>query len=177
NEFLQGAGKGANTTINLVYNGLQQFYNHEKHLKLTLVGIYDMVEVNFMVTEHMKFIYDRYFGNIKTLFQKTVINIVDDVQKVVNKSTKNGANNRICYNNGEEWAYYDFSKFLKPHFKELLEILKYNHFLFTSKDLGKVLCQTKTYSTYSTFNILKNRFNVNEVLDKIPLKSLSKKCQ
>ncbi|KAF0386053.1 chaperonin: PROVISIONAL [Gigaspora margarita] len=34
--------------------------------------------------------------------QGTVINTVDDVQKVVNKSTKNGANNGICYNNGEE---------------------------------------------------------------------------
>ncbi|CAG8849218.1 3848_t:CDS:1, partial [Gigaspora margarita] len=42
---------------------------------------------------------------------------------------------------------------------------------------GKVLCQTKAYSTYSTFNILKNRFNVNKVFDKIPLKSLSKERQ
>ncbi|CAG8808864.1 26469_t:CDS:2, partial [Gigaspora margarita] len=77
----------------------------------------------------------------------------------------------------EKWAYYDFSKFLKPYFKELPRILKYNHLLFTSKDPGKVLCQTKAYGTYSTFNILKNRFNINEILDKIPLKSLSKKCQ
>ncbi|CAG8842954.1 46152_t:CDS:2, partial [Gigaspora margarita] len=107
NEFPQGTGKGANTTINLVYNGLQQFHNHEKHLKVTF------------------------------------INTVDDVQKVVNKSTKNGANNRICYNNNPR----------------------------------KVLYQTKAYGTYSTFNILKNRFNINEVLDKIPLKSLSKERQ
>ncbi|CAG8826681.1 12269_t:CDS:2 [Gigaspora margarita] len=35
NEFFQGIDKGANMTISLVYNGLQQFYNHEKHLKIT----------------------------------------------------------------------------------------------------------------------------------------------
>ncbi|CAG8847554.1 33759_t:CDS:2, partial [Gigaspora margarita] len=86
---------------------------------------------------------DRYFDNIKPIFQKIVINTVDDVQKVVNKLTKNGANNRIHYNDNP----------------------------------GKVLCQTKAYGTYSTFNILKNSFKFNEVLDKIPLKSLSKECQ
>ncbi|CAG8825058.1 37777_t:CDS:2, partial [Gigaspora margarita] len=166
NEFPQGTGKGANTTINLVYNGLQRFYNHGKHLKvtcdncsaqnknnlslyfwcwLTLVGMYDTIEINFMVTGHTKFICDGYFGNIKTLFRKTIINTVDDVQKVVNKSTKNGANKGIRYNNSEEWAYYDFSKFLKPHFKELPRILKYNHFLFTSKNPGKALCQTEAH--------------------------------
>ncbi|CAG8843837.1 12546_t:CDS:1, partial [Racocetra persica] len=40
-----------------------------------------------------------YFGNIKTLFRKTVINTVDDVQKVINKSTKNDTNKGIRYNN------------------------------------------------------------------------------
>ncbi|KAF0421303.1 chaperonin: PROVISIONAL [Gigaspora margarita] len=44
-------------------------------------------------------------------------------------------------------------------------------------DPGKVLCQTEAHGTYSTFKILKNTFNVNEVLDKIPLKSLSKERQ
>ncbi|CAG8724744.1 15809_t:CDS:1, partial [Dentiscutata heterogama] len=39
------------------------------------------------------------------------------------------------------------------------------------------LCQTEANGTYSTFTILKNRFNVNEVLDKISLKSLSKERQ
>ncbi|CAG8844392.1 28597_t:CDS:1, partial [Gigaspora margarita] len=198
NEFPQGTGKGANTTISLVYNGLQRFHNHEKHLKvtcdncsaqnknnlslyfwcwLTLVGMYDTIEVNFIVTGHTKFICDGYFGNIKTLFRKTIINTVDDVQKVINKSTKNNTNNGIRYNDGEEWAYYDFSKFLKPHFKELPGILKYNYFLFTSKDPGKVLCQTKAYGTYSTFNILKSRFDINEVLDKISLKPYQKNAK
>ncbi|CAG8719812.1 44678_t:CDS:2, partial [Gigaspora margarita] len=103
------------------------------------VGMYDTIEVNFMVTGHTKFICDGYFGNIKTLYRKTVINTVDDVYKVINKSTQNSANNGICYNDG---------------------------------DPGKVLCQTEAHSTYSTFKILKNTFNVNEVLDKIPLKSI-----
>ncbi|KAF0375117.1 chaperonin: PROVISIONAL [Gigaspora margarita] len=93
---------------------------------------------------------------------------------IIDKSTKNSANKGIHYNNSEGWAYYEFSKFLKPHFKELTGILKYNHFLFTSKNPGKELCQTEAHGTYSTFNTLKNKFNVNEVLDKISLKPLSK---
>ncbi|KAF0445748.1 chaperonin: PROVISIONAL [Gigaspora margarita] len=87
------------------------------------------------------------------------------------------ANKGIRYNNSEGWAYYEFPKFLKPHFKELPGILKYNHFLFTSKNPEKVLYQTEAHGTYSTFNILKNKFNVNEVLDKISLKPLSKEHQ
>ena len=64
-----------------------------------------------MVPGHTKFLPDGYFGNIKVLFQKTRINTVDDVEKVVKKFTKNNSNHAIHYNNGNEWLYYDLNHF------------------------------------------------------------------
>ncbi|CAG8847155.1 4135_t:CDS:2, partial [Gigaspora margarita] len=48
-------GKGANSTINLVYNGLQQFHNCEKHLKVTCDNC------SAQITGHTKFICNGYF--------------------------------------------------------------------------------------------------------------------
>ncbi len=115
------AEKGANTTINLVFNALRRFYQEEQHLKvtcdnctaqnknnlslffwswLTMIGMYEIIEVSFMIPGHTKFLPDGYFGNIKALFQKTRINTVDDVEQVIKKSTKNSSNHAIRYNKG-----------------------------------------------------------------------------
>ncbi|KAF0485824.1 chaperonin: PROVISIONAL [Gigaspora margarita] len=135
NKFLQGTVTCDNCSAQNKNNLSLYFW-----CWLILIGMYNTIEI-IMVTGHTKFTCDGYFGNIKTLFQKTIINTVDDVQKVINKLTKNGVNEGIRYNN------------------------------------RKVLCQTEAHGPYSVFNILKNKFNVNEVLDKISLKSLSKERQ
>jgi len=103
-----------------------------------MVGTYNIIEVNFMVPGHTKFLPDGYFGNIKTLFRKTRVNTVDDVEQVVNKSTKNGTNCAVRYDEGNGWFYYDFESFLKPNFKDLPGIQKYQHFWFKRSELGKV---------------------------------------
>ena len=163
NEFPNGsAEKGANTTINLVFNALNKLYQGEQHLKvtcdnctaqnknnlslffwawLTMIGMYDTIEVSFMIPGHTKFLPDGYFGNIKALFRKTRINTVNDVEQVVKKSTKNNSNHAVRYNNGNGWLYYDFESFLKPHFRELPGIQKYRHFWFKRSEPGKVFAQ------------------------------------
>ena len=123
--------------------------------------MYDTIEINFMVLGHTKFLPDEYFGNIKALYRKTRINTMDDVEKVVNKSTKNGSNHAIRYNNGNGWLYYDFESFLKPHFKELPGIQKYRHFWFKKNEPEKVFVQKEARGEFSSLNILKNKsFNV-----------------
>jgi len=76
-----------------------------------MIGMYETIEVSFMVPGHTKFLPDGYFGNIKALFRKIRVNTVDDVEKVVKKSTKNNSNHAIRYNNGNGWLYYDFESF------------------------------------------------------------------
>ncbi|CAG8705342.1 13516_t:CDS:1, partial [Funneliformis mosseae] len=95
---------------------------------LTIIGMYETIEVSFMVLEYTKFLPDGYFGNIKALFRKMRVNTVDNVEKIVKKSTKNNSNHAIHYNNGNEWLYYDFKSFLKPHFQNLPGIQNINIF-------------------------------------------------
>ncbi len=100
---------------------MRRFYQEEQHLKvtcdnctaqnknnlslffwswLTMIGMYKIIEVSFMILGHTKFLPNGYFGNIKALFWKTWINIVDDVEQVIKKSTKNSSNHAIRYNKG-----------------------------------------------------------------------------
>ena len=65
-----------------------------------MIGMYDIIEVSFMIPGHTKFLPDGYFENIKTLYQKTRINTMDDVENVINKSTKNRANIALRYRKG-----------------------------------------------------------------------------
>src|SRR4051794_12300977 len=55
-------------------------------------SIYDEVELNFMISEHTKFICDECFGLIKILYRKSKVNTVDDVVSIVNHSTTNNFN-------------------------------------------------------------------------------------
>ena len=102
------------------------------------------IPINF----HTKFICDRYFGLLKTLYHKTRINTIDDVAKVVMRSIKNSINKAIQYQSGEGWTYYDFTHHI-PHLKQ------YQHFLFRSNEPGEVFCRRSFNSEYETFTLLK----------------------
>jgi hypothetical protein len=181
-EFPVGVAKGANATLSMVHNTLIKRCRGEKRLKitcdncsgqnknntsffyycwLTLNGTYDFVEVNFMIPGHTKFICDRYFGLLKTLYCKTRINTIDDVVRVVMHSTKGGINKAIRYQSGDGWTYYDFTKYFVPHFHKIPHLKQYQHFLFKSNEPGKVFCRKLLNSEYETFTLLKpsNRFD------------------
>ena len=64
-------------------------------LWLVMIGWYDNIELNFMISGHTKFVCDGYFENIKKLFYKTRINIVEDVEQVINISAV--ANEAVKY--------------------------------------------------------------------------------
>jgi len=54
--------------------------------------------------------------------------------------------------------YYDFESFLKPHFKELPGIQKYQHFWFKRSEPGKVFVQKETGKEFGSFDILKDKY-------------------
>ena len=101
----------------MVYHSLKEFkQNKKRHLKVTcdncggqnknnlslwfwlwlvMIGWYDNIELNFMISGHTKFVCDGYFENIKKLFYKTRINTVEDVEQVINISAV--ANEAVRY--------------------------------------------------------------------------------
>jgi len=144
--------KGANTTLNMVYQSIKTFAKDgKKDLHITcdnciaqnknnlslffwswlcMLGWYNNITVNFMIPGHTKFICDSLFGKIKKTYRNQKVNTVDDVEG-------------LRYNGGIGWKWFDFQKmFSKENFLNLPHITKYHHFRFSNlpQDLGKVYC-------------------------------------
>ncbi|CAG8746619.1 11679_t:CDS:1, partial [Ambispora leptoticha] len=115
-------GKGVNCTLSLVWHAIQKYNRGEKKLIVTcdncvgqnknnyslffyswLIdrGMYEEVELNFMIPGHTKFICDGCFGLIKILYRKSKVNTVDDIVSIVNRSTTNNFNVAQRYLDGE----------------------------------------------------------------------------
>ncbi|PKK61413.1 hypothetical protein RhiirC2_791838 [Rhizophagus irregularis] len=176
NEFPKGVAKGANTTLNMVYQAIKTFAKEgKKNLNITcdnciaqnknnlslffwswlcMLGWYDNITINFMVPGHTKFICDSFFGQIKIIYRNNKVNTIDDIEEIVNKSSKN--NEGIRYNGGIGW------KCSLP------------------QDLGKVYCSEKSGGNEICHKLLRdnNNFDKNEklnVLDIMPMSDERKK--
>ncbi len=77
--------------------------------------IYNDIKLNFMILRHTKFVYNRYFRNIKKLFYKTRINTVENIKQVINISAI--ANETVRYKKELDQVWYDFVSFLSSYFK------------------------------------------------------------
>jgi hypothetical protein len=105
NELL---GKGPNSTLSLVFDGIKRLNKGEKHLKITcdnaggqnknnttiwfylylvICGYYESIELNFMIPGHTKFKCDGSFGLIKRLYRKTTVDCVDHIVDIVKRSS------------------------------------------------------------------------------------------
>ncbi|CAG8764842.1 4573_t:CDS:2, partial [Ambispora leptoticha] len=62
-------------------------------------SVYEEIIVNFMLPGHTKFICDSFFGQIKKVYRDNRANIIDDVENIVNSSSK--GNDAIQYKNGK----------------------------------------------------------------------------
>jgi hypothetical protein len=137
-EFPKGIGKGANTTLNMVYQAIKKFVKSDdeaKNLQITcdnciaqnknnlslffwcwlcMLGLFDNITINFMIPGHTKFICDSYFGRIKKTYRDHNVNTIDDIEKIINKSSK--SNIGLKYNNGVGWNWYDFQGFFSQNF-------------------------------------------------------------
>ncbi|CAG8502444.1 8885_t:CDS:1, partial [Rhizophagus irregularis] len=198
NELPKGTSKGANTTINMVYNSLQKFaQNGKKHLQITcdnctgqnknnlslwfwswlvMLNWYEDITVNFMIPSHTKFICDSFFGHIKKVYWKHKVNTINDVKNIINNSS-NG-NEAILYDNGINWNWYDFSAFFKNHFVPLPNITQFHHFRFSSEDIGKIYVSKESGGVELCYKLLKSdNFNKNSKPDLITTVSLTEERQ
>jgi hypothetical protein len=179
NELPEGTSKkGANTTLNMVFDFLQKIGHFgKKNLYVTcdncpgqnknnlslwfwswlaMLGWYENIYINFMIPGHTKFICDAEFGSIKKAYKDSRINTVDDVEMVINKSSIH--NKSIRYDNGIGWKWKDFNSMLKDHFRTLPNIKKQHHFRFSSlpSNIGIVYFSKKSGGEEYSYNLLKN---------------------
>jgi len=173
------AGKGANTTISLLWNGIQRFNKGEMHLRLVcdncsgqnknntmiqfatwlvLTGRFSTIDIQFPIPGHTKFLPDAFFGLIKLLYRKSRVMCMADLVHVVESSTASGQNKAALYLNGQEFVYYDFKEYFERFFKKLPILKKYHHFYFTSSSPGNVYCKEKVSSAQVQYKILRKTY-------------------
>lgn len=190
-------GKGVNCTISLVWHAIQKYNHGERKLIITcdncvgqnknnyflffyswLIdrGMYEEVEMNFMIPGHTKFICDSCFGLIKIFYRKSKINTVDDVVSIVNNSTTVHLNTSQRYLNGEGFQYYNFKDYFQK-FKKIPNIQKYHHFYFTSQRPGVVFYKDRLEDSYKETTVRNFSFNFNIQPSIINTRPLSLKRQ
>ncbi|PKY39571.1 hypothetical protein RhiirA4_415139 [Rhizophagus irregularis] len=190
-------GKGVNCTLSLVWHAIQRYNCGEKKLIITcdncvgqnknsyslffyswLIdrGMYDEIELNFMIPGHTKFICDGCFGLIKILYRKSKVNTVNDVVSIVNRSTTIQFNIAQRYLSGVGFQYYNFKNYFQIN-KKLPNIQKYYHFYFTSKFPGVVFYKNRIEDDYKQFTICTFPFNINTLPSTINVRQLSLKRQ
>ncbi|PKK70580.1 hypothetical protein RhiirC2_866099 [Rhizophagus irregularis] len=190
-------GKGVNCTISLVWHAIKKYNCGEKKLIITcdncvgqnknnyflffyswLIdrGVYEEVEMNFMIPGHTKFICDSCFGLIKIFYRKSKVNTVDDVASIVDNSTTVHLNASQRFLNGEGFQYYNFKDYFQK-FKKIPNIQKYHHFYFTSQHPGVVFYKDKLEDSYKETTVRNFSFNFNTQPSIINIRPLSLKRQ
>ena len=139
-------------------------------------GMYDEIELNFMIPGHTKFICDSCFGLIKILYRKSKVNTVNDVVSIVNRSTTVHLNTSQCYLDGEGFQYYNFKDYFQT-FKKLPNIQKSHHFYFISKDPGVVCYKDRLEDDYKKITIRSFSYNSSILPSKINVRPFSLKRQ
>ena len=139
-------------------------------------GLYEEIELNFMISGHTKFICDSCFGLIKILYRKSKVNTVDDVVSIINRSTTVHLNTSQRYLNGEGFQYYNFKDYFQM-FKKLPNIQKYHHFYFTSQHPRVVFYKDRPEDDYKNAIVRNFSFDFNITPFTINVRSLSLKRQ
>ncbi|EXX61866.1 hypothetical protein GLOIN_2v1484099 [Rhizophagus irregularis DAOM 181602=DAOM 197198] len=190
-------GKGVNCTLSLVWHAIQKYNRGEKKLVITcdncvgqnknnyslffyswLIdrGLYEEIELNFIIPGHTKFICDSCFGLIKILYRKSRVNTVDDVTSIINRSTIVRLNTSQRYLNEEGFQYYNFKDFFQS-FKKLPNVQKYHHFYFNSQHPGVVFYKDRLEDNYKEATIHNCTYATNILPSTISPRPLSLKRQ
>ncbi|UZO12804.1 uncharacterized protein OCT59_004320 [Rhizophagus irregularis] len=110
------------------------------------------------------------------LYRKSIVNTVDDVVSIINRSTTNNFNIAQRYLNGKGFQYYDFKSHFQM-FKKLPNIQKYHHFYFSSQHPGVVFYKDKLEDVYEKTTIRTFSYAINILPPIIASRPLSLKRQ
>lgn len=92
-----------------------------------------------MLPGHTKFAPDWGFGLLKQKFRKTKVNSLSELAEIVEASAVHNSAQIVATEDGTTFVtMYDWTKFLKPHFRKIKQIKSYQHFTVQSNKPGVV---------------------------------------
>ena len=181
----QSCGKGANSIVSMVHHFLSNFTHGEENVCLhadncvgqnknnamieylawrIITGLSATCELSFMIPGHTKFSPDRFFGMIKRKYRRTKVDSLSQLAEVVNSSTIERKN--IAYVIGHDttkpFAYFNWTKFLQPHFTVVPHITSYHHFRYSNSSPGSIFVREFSDSPEKEIKFLKSGHNLTK---------------
>ena len=177
-------GKGANTVISRLHHffSTHTFGESSVHLHADncsgqnknrhviaylmwriLTGRHKQITLSFLIVGHTKFSPDTCFGLIKRLYRRTFVGCLDDITKVVSKSSVVNEPQLVGTQDGSTIVpMYDWATYFDEGTTKVLGIKKYQHFRFCSEHPGKVYVKTSQAAVEHEHSILKKHHNLLE---------------
>ena len=122
-----------------------------------ICGLNPAITLSFMQVGHRRCYVDGNFGLIKKFYRSSDIDTVQQLEAMVNNSSKN--NIAQMYN----WEWREWDTTLDEFFKPIKGITKYQHFLFRCTKIGKVSVKVACDSEPEEVSILKKGITVERV--------------
>jgi hypothetical protein len=173
-------GKGANSVVSMLHHYAQKYLEDKTEIMLhadnccgqnknntnlrywlwrTMTGLSSDVELSFMISGHTKFSPDRFFGLIKRKYNKSVVDTIFDIVKVVEQSSCQGLNIPQLtvdpYTSQRLVHWYAWDDLFKTLFRPLPGITSYHHFRMSGRELGVVYAREYCDSVEQRFELLK----------------------
>ena len=124
-----------------------------------LTGRHRKATLSFMLAGHTKFAPDWGFGLLKQKFRKTKVNSLAELAATVETSAVHNFAQLVGTEDGTSIVpMYDWTRFLKPHFKRLQGILSYRHFTVTAADPGVVEVKRTAESVGKKLKLIKGNW-------------------
>lgn len=177
-------GKSANTVISLLHHffSTHSFGESSVHLHAdncsgqnknrhviaylmwrVLTSRHKQITLSFLIVGHTKFSPDTCFGMIKRLYRRTFIGCLDDIAKVVSKSSVVNEPQLVGAQDGSTIVpMYDWATYFDGNTTKVSGIKKYQHFRFTSEHPGVVYLKTSQGATEKEFSVLKKHHDLLE---------------
>ena len=119
-----------------------------------MCGFSDEVELNFMRVGHTRCATDWYFGALKKKFRSLDVDSIDDVEVVVNSSSK--ANHDVMFG----WEWRDWPAFMDTMFKPVKGIGTHQHYGSSKDSPGTVFVRAEPTSAKTAVQLLKQNATV-----------------
>lgn len=104
-------------------------------------GLHKVINYNFVMFGHTKFLPDWCFGLLKQKTQRTFISSLFDIARSVEESATVNAAELVGLHNGTVLIRtYEWATYLRIYFKKLPKIKLYYHFRFHEDYPGTVFC-------------------------------------
>lgn len=114
------------------------------------------VHLSFLLVGHTKFAPDCGFGLLKQKFRQEVVSSLDDMVRVVNVSSVHNVAQLAGREDGSEVIpIYDWTSFLKPHFKKIPGSKWYHHFICSVQEAEVITLKNSANGPETKFKMRK----------------------